>query len=472
MNSNDIRWQSFERSDLPKALFGNAGKGMKGWRIENALETGRGIAIGYGEEETGDAYSPPAIIVLDDNAAAETLSWLKTFAPETSPLSQFARVVLRSDWERFGAERPLRYSKGTREDRWACVVLGELLAQGDSDVEVTSLPLSWSASCFSTAVARSAILHTTDDAKRICIERLVALEKDQKFARRQVAIASLEPVWRSAGSREGEMLEVPQVVDFVVNAVGKGADRSTAPQFRPSNLFAPQADLMSDSVENRVVAFQKLTTQIGDEVGDRTPTPFELAIIAAGAFLVGRGSSHCFLLSRLPRRWSHTFAWFGLMTGLAGPQSWDGEWSRVAKGIERFLRGKFDWCSTVGADLSWPEYLWLSSTFTGKQVFAELPKILPKVLSVEVLPGVVCQLRLAADSVGARDVDQRERAETERRERELRETLDQLTTLASRARQLASGRDPQRTSGQASLGFGDTEEREGNTTRSRRSKKR
>jgi hypothetical protein len=473
MKTDDIRWQSFERSDLPKALFGSARSGVRSWHMENALDTGHGIALGYAEEEQGETYSPPAVIVLEDKAAAETLSWLKTFAPETSPLSQFARVVSRSDWERFGAERRRRPRTAAREDRWACVVLGELLAQGDSDLEVATLPLSWSASCFSTAVARSAIIHATEDARRICVERLLVLEKDQKFARRHVAIASLEPVWAPpAASRAEDTLAVSEVVDLVVSAITRAAEEPTDLKVRPATLFSPQSDLMSDSVESRVVAFQRLTAQIGDEVGERAPTALEQAVIAAGAFLVGRGSSHSFLLSRLPRRWSHTFTWFGLMAGLAGPQSWDGEWSRAAKGIERFLRGTFDWCGVSGADLSWPEYSWLTSTFTGKQVFAELPKMLPKVLSVEVVPGAICQLRLATDSPGAaRDASQRETADAERRERELRDTLDQVASLATRARQLVGGQEAQRTTGQGSFALDDTQERESSASRSRRGKR-
>src|ERR1043166_5210407 len=364
MKSDDIRWRSFERSDLPKALFGDAPLGPSSWYMEDALVTGRGIAAGYAEGNKGHAYSPPCILVLDDRAMPETLSWLKTFAPETWPLNQFARIVSKSDWERFGREHPLGLR--TREDRWACVVLGELLAQGEIAAEVRSVPLSWSASCFSTAVARSMILHPAEDTSRVCIERLLVLERDQKFARRQVTIASLEPVWGFASSRPDDVLEPSQVVDVLMRTI----ESSTALNLRPSRLFAPQGDLMSDSVENRVVAFQKLAAQIADSTGEHPPTIFEQAVIAAGAFLVGRGSSHSFLLNRLPRRWSHTLTWFGLMVGLAGPRSWDGEWSRAAKGIERVLRGRFDWCGTSGADLSWPEYLWLPGTLPGNKEFA------------------------------------------------------------------------------------------------------
>src|SRR5258708_4189462 len=117
MKTDDIRWESFERSALPQALFGSCAGGVRGWRMENALETGHGIGLGYSQEERR-AYSPPALIIIEDNAAAETLSWLKTYAPETSPLSQFARVVSRSDWEQFGEGASRAATAPGREDRW------------------------------------------------------------------------------------------------------------------------------------------------------------------------------------------------------------------------------------------------------------------------------------------------------------------------------------------------------------------
>jgi hypothetical protein len=472
INTDDIRWESFERSALPKALFGMSTGGVRGWRVENALESGQGIALGYSREEKARAYAPPELIILEDKTAAETLSWLKTYAPETSPLSQFARVVTRSDWEQFGRERSWRAGDAAREDRWACVVVGELLAQGESDVEVSALPLSWSSSCFSTAVARSAIIHSHDEAIRACVERLLLLERDQKFTRRPVSVASLEPLWAVAASRGSETLDAPEVVDLALSGITRAADGPASLKTRMASMVGTQSEFSSDSVENRVVAFQKLTSQVTEDTGNTNPTALAQAVIAAGAFLVGRGSSHGFLLGRLPRRWSQAFAWFGLMNGLSGPQSWDGEWSRAAKGVERSLRGRFDWCGVSGADLSWPEYLWLTTTFAGKQAFAEIPKMVPKVLSVEIAPGATCQLRLAADAGGSpREVGRGEHVEAERRNRELRDTLEHLADLAIRARHLLSAQDAQRSHGQGSLGFDDSEEHESNASRSRRSKR-
>ncbi len=295
------------------------------------------------------------------------------------------------------------------------------------------------------------------------------LESDQKFARRHVPIASLLPVWAAASAQTQQILNPAEVVNLVIKTMLQTAGRTTALHPRTAHLFGPEGDFMSDSVEHRVVAFQRLANEIASGAGERNLSELEQAVLAAGAFLVGRGSSHSFLLTRLPRRWALSFTWFGLMSGLSGPHTWDGEWSRAAKGLERSLRGQLDWYSASGADLSWPEYLWLTATFTGKQIFADLPKMLPKVLSIEILPGVGCQLRLVTD--GARDLGQREKLETESRERELQETLDQVATLAMRARRLLLGHESQRAPGQGSLAIESTEERESNAMRSRRGKR-
>jgi hypothetical protein len=468
MRTDDTRWRSFERSALPSALLGSPGSGVRDSPLEHALEHGRGIALGYPEGERGGPYSPPTVIILDDRAAAETLSWLRTYAPATFPLSQFARVVLRSDLQRFGEERPWRRA-AIREDRWACVVLGELLAQGESDVDLPAVPLSWSASCFSTAIARTAILHP-GEALEICLERLVVLEKDQRFARRQVAIAALRPVWNLAMPYGAETLAVPEAAEIVAREATRRMNGAPSVRLHPEILLNAPSDFQSDSVETRVVAFHRLTAQVMDEVGERTPTELASAMIAAAAFLVGRGSSHAFLLSRLPRRWPHTFTWFGLMAGLAGPRSWDDGWSRAAKGIERVIRGRFDWCGSSGADLSWPEYSWLATTFSGSQTYVELPKMAPKALSVEILPGAACQLRLAADAgAPARDLERGELVAAER-SRELKRTLEELANLADRARQLIAREELLHR--QASLGFDESRGGDPVAPRPRRNKQR
>ena len=62
----------------------------------------------------------------------------------------------------------------------------------------------------------------------------------------------------------------------------------------------------------------------------------------------------------------------------------------------------------------------------------------PRVVSVEIVPGAACQLRLATDGTSSsRETDSR-RADLERQIKELQATLDQVQTLAARSLRLMS----------------------------------
>ena len=80
---NNIRWQSVERSELPKALFGKRPSGLVG-HLPDTLMEGHGLALGYVDFHEDESYCPPALLVLEDSTAAEVLSWVRTFAPSPS----------------------------------------------------------------------------------------------------------------------------------------------------------------------------------------------------------------------------------------------------------------------------------------------------------------------------------------------------------------------------------------------------
>jgi len=437
----EIRWQSFERSCLPDALFGKRTDRRPSWQLADALSEGRGIALGYPDGSPRPEYDPPSLIAIEDDASAEVLSWIRTYAPSAFPLNQFARVILRSDWDKLSRD-PLGLGSPQRGDAWASVVLGELLAQGDMELDTSSLPLSRYASCFSTAIARTAILHSSNDSSfEECARRLARVEESASFSERSVTVRALEPIWRvayRAGDQSHEVHDVLRMVlEPLLNRNGEAVQRGLI-----ETVLNPRGDLFSDSVESRVLAFQRIKDEVvsvnavsaqANRVGE-----LALASIAIAAFLVGRGTSHGFLISRLGPRWAKAFIWFGLMGGLCGPTYWEQPWSLVAKGIEKFLRARFDWCDSSGADLSWAEYLWTSSlSGATADIYAELPKSVPKALSIEILPGASCQLRLAADSgAGSRLVGASEGVDSNRVDYELRDTLNQLANLAIRARDL------------------------------------
>jgi hypothetical protein len=433
MTTESIRWRLLERDTLPEALFGETSdQNVTTSRFESSeLETGR-IALGFVGNQRQSGYSPPSIAVMADKLASETFSWLKTYADETSPLSQFGRIVTTKDWALFTALIQGRQVNACREDYWASVILGETLAQGEGEGEPSTIPLSRALGCFSTAVARTASIYGHEIATRECTERLQKLAADPRFVRRSVAIEDLMPVWVMTNSQLPEAVTAIEVVHLVVNTAWKNHFDDLLGVVSPS-LLLEHRGLFSDSIEERVIAFNLLSSVLVQFAARSSRGNFCGVLLAAAAFLVGRSTSHEFLLRKFGSQIPTAFVWFGLLAALAGPRAWDEHWSRATKGIERQVRAKFDWTESVGVDLYWAEFTWLANNFVGNAVFATLPKMFPKVLSIEVVPGATCQLRL---TVGGAIETEIQATDPSAREKDLESALAQLVSLAARMKPL------------------------------------
>lgn len=375
------------RDDLPDALFSMlTSSGMLKHSIEAVESTGLGAILGYPKQSLGHGYISPYLIILPSAKPFELFAWLKTYAPETFPLSQFCRVLSKNDFDSINNSIGQGREFWNRPDRWPSVVLGEMLAQSDGESSVASIPLSRATATYSFAVARASIAHKDDSVTRECINRLESLSSDQRFVERLINIKSLKPLWDRVHTPWKENAGAEQLIQV----------------FYPKNkdLFGSKPSiidhmgLLSDSVENRVIAFRNFSKDWSNQlVASRnhdSQADFEIAL---AAFLVGRGTSHVFLLKDIAKNSPSTYVWFGLIAALCGPTSWEPVWARAVKSIEKSLKSRFSWEEISLCDISWPEYRWLDS-LDSEKVFQELPKLLPKVLSMEIIPGVVCQFRL------------------------------------------------------------------------------
>lgn len=435
MNINEIRWDIFSKDALPEALFGESGANIYGRLSPSRPDIGNGqVALGFKDDQRGNRYSPPSIIVVGNNAYHEVFSWLKVYAPETSPLTQFARVITDVDYDLFQL-RSLNVSIPTRSDRWACLVLGEVLAQGESDMDLATIPLSRSSACFTTTIARTAIIYDHDEATRIAVERLRTLETDRRFVRRSVTVSDLQPAWGIIRANINSPTPASEVVELVLDAVqhyasAAGAEGSNLPR------LSDFPGLTSDSVEERVLAFHGIANEMAGFSQHAPRNLLPNVMLAAAAFLVGRSTTHAFLLRRWTKAFPLAFAWFGVMAALVGTRQWDPSWSRAVKGIEKTLRTTFNWIDPPAADLCWCEFEWLANSFEGVDVFSDMPKTLPKVLSIEVVPGAVCQLRLGSAVGKGTNGDLRPQTEPSQREQELQAALAQFIGIATKTRHL------------------------------------
>lgn len=386
----DLRYLFSSRDDLPDALFSMLGASF---RTESSYELfsegGRGAVLGFSSKSLELGYASPALVILPSGKTAELFSWLKTYAAETYPLSQFGRVVSIDDFRLVESLKDTSNVFWKRPDRWPSVVLGEILAQSDSEPVVASLPLSRANATFSFAVAKSAVAHRSDLVSEECIRRLRVLSEDKRFLDRSLSLTDIIPIWRRVGFTWDDNAGLPQLLKLIHEAQSKDL-------FEPPYVAARNKvfdELLSDSVEQRVLAFRQFVSVQSSVERYQTESFTDAFEIALAAFLVGRGTSHVFLLKDLARKHPSVYVWFGLFAGLAGPLHWDVAWARAAKGIEKTFNAHFSWAEPPLCDISWPEYSWVAAT-DNEKLITEVPKQLPKVLTIEIFPGATCQLRL------------------------------------------------------------------------------
>ncbi len=452
MKIDNLVWYSATRDELPDIAFG-----MGDFRGRESLLTpisdfsSAPARVAFSRNDIDSfGYRPPALFILGQKNAAETLSWLRVFAKQAFPLSQFARVITDSDWDTCFSKPGEGLS--TRTDKWASVILGEILAQGDSEIELEKVPLSRASGCFSAAIARATYIHDSFTITRACADRLRLIADDQRFFKRAVTIDALVPIWTVVSANLEDSVDSHELVELVLQAAGVTEQNPSNVALSRSFLNA-NPKLFSDSVEERVVAFQRLANEaIGIVPKNGKASATTGASLALGAFLVGRGTSHAFLLRKVSSIAPTSFAWFGLVAALSGSRGWDPVWSRLTKGIERQIRMAFSMQDPPAADVCWTEYNWLSQSFSGPQGVSDLARLFPRTLSIEVIPGVVCQFRLSAESQSQRED---RRPEFDPRESEIRQTLEQLASLSAKARVLLDSMAPRvpAVQQQPSLGF-------------------
>lgn len=431
---NSFQWCSASRERLSDFTVGR--EDLRSY-LRNAGERfvgvpALGVTVGLIKEGANDASA--ALFVVSDDGYYDLFSWVNTFQADAFPLSQFARVILETDARTLVDQLSSERRGRKRSEQWSSIVLGELLGQGGAENEVASVPYSRAAACFSTTVARTWMLYDSEGATAIAIKRLRRIEGDSRFVRRSVTLRDLDAIWEAL-IHLGDSLfsENPEeIVNLVCRAAADvyGAAPSSVVRMLSLENFP---GLRSASVEERVVTFQRLVADI-KAINTGGEHPALAAVVAGAVFLVGKGTSHAFLIKRLPSIAPAASAWFGLMAALAGPVVWDGHWHRACRGIDKTIRQRFEWQEPALADLAWAEYDWMATVFDGNKAFESVSKTVAKVLSIEVMPGAICQLRLTGSSEDGGDAQRNsvELPRSSKKEMELESSLIQFLELAAK----------------------------------------
>jgi hypothetical protein len=382
-----MKWFGLNRSELLPVLEGGMPP-AKSMREENAAE----IAVGVILEDDRPILT---LLVIVDEQLTEFLAWLSTFAPELFPLSQTVRVLSKSDFAGM-QEDFLQVRPHQRVTVWPSVIIGEVLAQGEPAQNLQTLPLSRASASFSFCQARASLIYPSNArVRKVTNSRLSQLQRERSFTQRLVNVDDMSAIWSFVDEISGC---TPFQREWIRSAVGIVEADSESPYGSAvvlERLGINVRKLADGTIEGRVLEFEKAMFNIfGENVTNSNIQSNIPLIIAALCFLVGRGTSHVSLLDEYANEYPTVYAWFGLMAGLVGPSSWDSQWARIATSVERLLRSGFSIFDPPSADICWAEYDWIASQRQSLPWFTELPKLYPRLVSVEVVPGASCQFRL------------------------------------------------------------------------------
>jgi len=385
---HNMKWYSVPRSSLPDTIHGFAVPQSELSQLKSDATGIDGLAIGF--PEVPSPTTPAVLGLVDASTAADLFSWLSTFAPEAFPISQAFRVMTFADWEA-GVDSLATRPRIAKDAIWPSLILGEILGQGEREHDLASIPLSRVFASFTYAQARAHLLYERNSALvQQCRERLQLLEADTSFVRRAIGVSELSVMWELAGGPGDEKCH--EIIQFVASVVA-GAKENRAGPFPAvfEQLGLNVQAIASDSIEERVLEFERVAKRL--EASKARESEAALAL-AALAMLVGRRTTHLTLLDEYAKVYPTAISWFALLAGLLGPEVWDEKWMRFSTSVERLLRSSVTLNDPPTADLCWVEYSWIRGLRQSAAWMKETPKMYPRVLSVELLPGVTCQLRL------------------------------------------------------------------------------
>jgi hypothetical protein len=341
----------------------------------------------------------PVVIVVDKGAARDTLAWLATYSPASFPIAQSLRALTTAD---FISASALASTSAKERRYWPSIVFGELLGQGEHGTTIDSVALSRANACFSFAQARIAELYEHKSTfVDLCCDRFRVLENEKVFVRRTIPLGELLPIWswaRISPPEDSIEKEVLRVIEFAVDSGNTTARHFGTTRLDATGLDAPA--LATGPMEDRVRAFQVLARHL--ENMHRRQSSMNAMLLGAAAICVGNGTSHISLLNDVSAIAPAAVAWFGLFAGLMGPKCWEPSWNRAVNSIDRLIRGRFRIDDPPTFDLSWAEYDFAREVARPAEFLKQFPKLYPRLLTIEVVPGAVCQLRMCDESLSTR----------------------------------------------------------------------
>lgn len=408
--------------------------------LQNTVPRHTGMAVAFPVAEGASASRGyPCLLLVSEEKISDIFSWAHTYSQKIFPFSQFCRIMTFDDFDRLSrsSDKMAISTISSISQSWASVVLGEFLSQTEGQFDLPGIPYASVNSCYSQVMANIASTFESESLFDLAGKRLLQIEIQQKLGMRPVSINVLNGVWtlllRLQGSRFN-MTNIASVTEGNLSSV------HMEPLFKEdvniSMLIRSKfQDLFSDSIEARVVAHAQLCRHAHLETDSSLDITTAAQLIALGVILVGRGTSHHFMLKEQSKKYPGAYIWFSLFAGLLGPNYWDESWSVSVRGIQKYGHTSPHILSHISADICWREYDWMSKTFTGIREFLSIQRQSPRLLNIEIFPGSVFQLRLSDGNAGNAPLSRESNENRDDKQNEdVRKVLEGFIDLADQAR--------------------------------------
>ncbi|HCY16913.1 MAG: hypothetical protein A2Z93_04980 [Curvibacter sp. GWA2_64_110] len=321
------------------------------------------------------------------------MGWIATYAPEVFPITQAVRLLSLEDYQ-ISTEFVARHKELNEDFIWSSVILGEMASQGQRPSSVDKMPVSRALGCFSYPMARTSMLYGgSERATEMLRQRLSVIENDMLFSKKAISVETLQPIWSLAEGGGQRPSEIADVVHVIMSALDPAGPRGIISDLELLKIDVRK--MSSGPIEQRVLEFENASLKLVQEASSskqlRSRAPMYLA---AFAFWVGQGTTHISLLEDFENTFPSIYAWTGLFAGLGGPTCWDSRWMRACTAVDRMIRAPFSLTDPPAVDLGWIEYQLIRDQNRPTEWVKELVKLTPRALTVEVLPGASCQMRL------------------------------------------------------------------------------
>jgi hypothetical protein len=400
--SEEMRWVTIGRDGLPGVIAeGVVPKDARS--VDSPLNRAEDVFVGFAAPLTSSA---PVVVALNATTTRDTLAWLAAYSGTSFPISQALRSFSTEDWGNISSQMPDR--RWDRDLQWPSIILGELLGQGEYSPSIDAVAISRANACYSFACARVQTVYGRESAWwSLCPIRLEMLESGVLFVKRAISVRDLLPIWSEVDIQDANGSMFRQVLETVMGLVEEGEARHASHLPVGAVTLDAQA-LGTGQMESRVRAFHALLHSLRGAVNDSNSGATAM-LVAGAAIMVGNGTSHIALLEEFGKRIPAVFAWFGLFAAEVGPKGWDPSWNRAANSVARLMRARVSVIDAPAFDLSWVEYDFVRGVAKPREFLRHIPKLYPRLLSVEVVPGASCQFRINDEPADASTLSPRVR---------------------------------------------------------------